>query len=281
MRENLIRKGGQLVLIVGELINTSRKAVKEAVAERNEAFIADLARRQTDAGANYLDVNCGTMLENEKDSMEWLVQVVSNAVPTPLCIDSPDPEVIDAGLALCKGRKTMINSTTLEKVRYGDIVPLARKYGSKLIALCIDDKGMPEHADDRVEIANALIRRLEEDGLGRDDIYIDPLVKPISVDVTQGLSVLDAVSRIMKENPGVHTICGLTNISFNLPERMQLNRTFMIQTMARGMDSYIIDITNRQISGALFASAALLGQDRFCRKYIKAYRNGIFAENQI
>ena len=265
------------MLIVGELINTSRKAVKEAVAARDEAFIVDLAKRQAEAGATYLDVNCGTMLAEEKDAMEWLVRTVSAAVPTPLCIDSPDPAVIDAGLALCGGRQTMINSTTLESARYQDIVPLALRYGSKLVALCIDDHGMPAHADDRAEIAAALIARLEQDGQKRDDIYIDPLVKPISTDVTQGLDVLNAITRIMGENPGVHTICGLTNISFNLPERMQLNRTFMIQTMARGMDSYIIDITNRQIAGALLASCALLGQDRFCRKYIKGYRSGIFA----
>lgn len=265
------------MLIVGELINTSRKAVKEAVVARDQAFITDLAKHQTEAGADYLDVNCGTMLADEQASMEWLVQTISAAVPTPLCIDSPDPNVIRAGLALCKDRRTMINSTTLETARYQDIVPLALQNGSKLVALCINDNGMPAHADDRVEIANALIRRLEEDGMPRDDIYIDPLVKPISADITQGMDVLNAVSRIMEENPGVHTICGLTNISFNLPERMQLNRTFMIQTMARGMDSYIIDITNKQIAGALYASSALLGQDRFCRKYIKAYRSGIFA----
>lgn len=266
------------MLIVGELINTSRKSVKEAVINRDAAFIAALAKKQADAGATFLDVNCGTMLEDEKASMEWLVRVVREAVTTPLCIDSPDPAVLDAGLSLCGERQTMINSTTLESARYQVVVPLAKKYHSKIIGLCIDDKGMPGHVEDRVAIANALIRKLEEDGVAADDIYIDPLVKPISADITQGMDVLTSIRRIMTENPGAHTICGLTNISFNLPERMQINRTFMIQTMACGMDSYIIDITNRKIAAALYTSTALLGQDKYCRKYLKAFRNGILSE---
>ncbi len=266
------------MLIVGELINTSRKSVKEAVLNRDGDFIAALAKKQTDGGATYLDVNCGTMLDDEKASMQWLVGVIQEAVPTPLCIDSPDPAVLEAGLALCSDRGRMINSTTLESARYQEVVPLVKKYGAKIIGLCIDDSGMPAHVEDRVSIAGALIARLEADGVAADDIYIDPLVKPVSADITQGMDVLTSIRRIMTENPGVHTICGLTNISFNLPERMQLNRTFMIQTMACGMDSYIIDITNKKIAAALHTSAALLGQDRYCRKYLKAYRSGILSE---
>lgn len=264
------------MLIVGELINTSRKAVKEAVAARDSAFITKLAQRQAAAGAAYLDVNCGTMLEDEKASMEWLVEVASRAVDTPLCIDSPDPIVLDAGLALCKNGQPMINSATLEAARYQAAVPLALKYGAKLVALCISDGGMPAHVDDRVEIADELIGRLVGDGVAIGDIYIDPLIKPISADITQGRDVLEAVRRIMAGNPGVHTICGLTNISFDLPERMQLNSTFMLQTMACGMDSYIIDITNKKITAAMLTGSALMGYDRFCRKYIKGYRSGIF-----
>lgn len=264
------------MLIVGELINTSRKAVKEAVMARDAEFIRDLAQKQAAAGATYLDVNCGTMLDDEKNSMEWLVGIVADCVDIPLCIDSPDPAVLDAGLALCKKGQPMINSTTLESARYAEVVPLALKYGAKLVALCISDAGMPEHVEDRVAIANELIARLVKDGVSIGDIYIDPLIKPISADITQGRDVLEAVRRIMTENPGVHTICGLTNISFNLPERMQINSTFMLQTMACGMDSYIIDITNKKIAAAMLTGSVLMGQDKFCRKYIKGYRSGMF-----
>ena len=244
---------------------------------RDAAFITELARKQAEAGATYLDVNCGTMLKDEKDSMEWLVDVVSRAVDTPLCIDSPDPFVLDAGLALCGNGQPMINSATLEAARYQTVVPLALKYGAKLVALCISDQGMPEHVDDRAAIADELISRLVKDGVHIGDIYIDPLIKPISADITQGRDVLEAVRRIMTGNPGVHTICGLTNISFDLPERMQVNSAFMLQAMACGMDSYIIDITNRKIAAAMLAGSAIMGHDRFCRKYIKGYRSGIFA----
>lgn len=264
------------MLIVGELINTSRKAVKEAVAARDTAFITELAKKQAAAGATYLDVNCGTMLEDEKDSMEWLADAVSRAVEIPLCIDSPDPAVLNAGLALCGNGRPMINSATLETARYEAVVPLALKYGAKLVALCISDKGMPGHADDRVEIADELIGRLVKEGMDIGDIYIDPLIKPVSADITQGRDVLEAVRRIMTGNPGVHTICGLTNISFDLPERIQINSAFMLQTMACGMDSYIIDITNKKMAAAMLTGSALMGYDRFCRKYIRGYRSGIF-----
>lgn len=264
------------MLVVGELINTSRPKVKEAVENRDAQYIIEIAKAQTAAGATYLDINCGTLMDKEKEGMEWLVRTVSDAMDTPLCIDSPDPEVLRAGLKLCPGR-SMINSTTFETERFNAIAPLAVEFKAKLIALCIDDNGMPDTSEDRVRIAGWMISRLESMGVAVQDIYIDPLVKPMSAGTKNGTDVLNAISRIITDNPGVHMICGLTNISFNLPSRKQINKTFMIQTMTLGMDAYIIDITNKEISGALYTSQLLLGQDKYCRNYIKAYRNGIFS----
>lgn len=263
------------MLIVGELINTSRAAVKEAVVNRDEEFIVKLAQNQMNAGAAYLDINCGTLLDKEKEGMEWLVKTVKGSVDAPLCIDSPDPEVLKQGLELC-GKDPMINSITFESERFNAIAPLAAQYNAKLVALCIDDNGMPETADDRVNISSKMIKALAAAGVPTEKVYIDPLVKPMSAGTKHGNDVLQAINRIMAENPSVHTICGLTNISFNLPARKQINKTFMIQTMTMGMDAYIIDITNKEIAGALYASQMLLGKDKYCRGYIKAYRNGIY-----
>ncbi len=264
-----------MMLIVGELINTSRQSVRKMVESKDKNGIIALALKQKEAGADYLDINCGTLMEQESIAMEWLVKTVREASDIPLCIDSPSCEVLRIGLENC-GSYPMINSTTFETNRFEKVVPLAVEFGAKLISLCIDDKGMPNTAEDRIRIATEMINKLNDRGIKNCDIYIDPLVKPISAGANNGMEVLSAIPEIMSRNAGVHTICGLTNISFNLPARMAINKTFMIQTMTLGMDSYIIDLTNKEVAGALYVSRMLLGQDKYCKNYIKAYRNGIY-----
>lgn len=264
------------MLIIGELINTSRKQVREAVARRDDGYIRQIAAAQETAGASYIDVNCGTFTEAEVPTMEWLVAAVTKGTSLPLCIDSPNPSAVESGLKKALHGQSMINSITDESARWNAMLPLAKRYGTKIIALCIEDAGMPKTARDRVRIAGSLIAKLTAGGIPLDDIYIDPLITPISTGAKNGVDVLDAVEEIMRTYPGVHTACGLTNVSYALPARNVLNRTFMIQTMARGMDSYILDPTNKEMKGALTASQALMGQDKFCRGYIAAFRQGLY-----
>jgi 5-methyltetrahydrofolate--homocysteine methyltransferase len=266
-----------IVLIVGELINSSRNRVREAVDAKDSDAICGIAVAQEKAGASCLDINCGTLMEKEKETMEWIIKTIQPVVTIPFCLDSPDPQVLRAGLEIC-GANAMINSTTFETPRFNAIVPLAVEFGAKLIALCIDDRGMPDTADKRVQIAGDMIGRLVKKGVPIDDIYVDPLVKPVSAAQQNGSDVLTAVCRIMREFEGVHTICGLTNISYSLPARININKTFMIQTMAMGMDAYIIDITNKEMQRVLYTSELLLGHDKYCRKYINAYRTGLYGE---
>jgi len=145
------------MLIVGELINTSRKAIKPAVESRDAAFIKEMAQKQVDAGADYVDVNCGTMVFNEEETMAWLVETVQSQVTAPLCIDSPNPKALEVGLSLCKHGQPMINSITAEKDRYETILPFVLKYKAKIVGLCMDDSGMPETAEDRLKIATKLV----------------------------------------------------------------------------------------------------------------------------
>jgi 5-methyltetrahydrofolate corrinoid/iron sulfur protein methyltransferase len=263
--------------IIGELINTSRKLIKEAVEKRDAHYIKQIAKEQEKAGATYIDVNCGTFIKDEVEIMEWLVDNIQKASELPLCIDSPNPHALEAGLKKAThNRKAMINSITNETSRWKAIFPLVHKYKTKVVALCIDNKGMPKTQADRIRIANALIKKLIAEGLHLKDIYIDPLIKPISTGSKHGIEVMEAVSTIMKKYPGVHTVCGLTNISYSLPARNVINRTFMIQLMAYGMDSFILDPTNKELEGAFMASYALLGHDRFCKKFIDAFRAGLY-----
>lgn len=266
------------MLIVGELINTSRKDIKPAVESRDAAYIQKIAKEQVEAGANYVDVNCGTQVFNEPEIMEWLVKTVQEAVDAPLCIDSPNPKALEVGLALTKTKKPMVNSITAEKERFAIILPLVQKYNAKVVALCMDDSGMPETAEDRIVIVDKLIKDLTANGVAEDDIYLDPLVKPVSTGDKAGLEVLETVRYIRENYPKVHAICGLSNISYGLPNRKILNQTFMIQTMAMGMDAYILNPIDKKMMGFIYSSAAALGQDPFCGRYLTAHRNGLYEE---
>lgn len=264
------------MLIIGELINTSRKAIAEAVDKKDAEYIKKIAIEQVEAGADYVDVNCGTKVFNEVETMEWLVNAVQEAVQAPLCIDSPNPLAVAAGLALCKYGQPMINSISDESERFAAILPLVLKYNAKVVALCMDDTGMPETAEDRMRTATSLYNKLTAAGVPDEHIYFDPLVKPVSAVQLAGLEVLESIKQIKAAFPKVHFTCGLSNVSYGLPNRAILNRYFVIQTMTLGMDGYILNPTDKNMMGAIFASMALLGQDDFCCNYLGAHRKGIY-----
>lgn len=267
------------MLIVGELINTSRKKINEAVEKKDADYIKQIATEQVAVGADYIDVNCGTQVENEVETMEWLVNTVQEAVQVPLCLDSPDSKAIEAGLTLAKYGRPMINSITAERKRYEQILPLVLRYKTKIVALCMDDTGMPATALERMVVVGNLFKKLKEAGVPEDDMYFDPLVKPISVSAKAGSEVLDTVRLISQEYPKVHKICGLSNVSYGLPNRQFLNRLFMAQTMAMGMDSYILNPLDQVMMGAVHGANALIGKDDYCMDYLTAYRNGLYEQN--
>lgn len=261
------------MLIVGELINASRNAVGEAIQNQDEKVIRELARAQFEAGAHFIDVNAGLSAENEVESLPWLVKTVQDETGASCCIDSPNPDAIEAALNVHQGN-AMINSISLEKERFDRIIGLLAGTDLKIIALCMSDDGMPETADQRFEIADALINRLVRHDIALENIYVDPLVQPVSTNTRYGVEFLLAVEQIMSNFKGCHTICGLSNISFGLPQRKLLNRIFLSMAVAKGLDAAIIDPLNREMRSVLYAALALAGKDDFCMEYIKAFRAG-------
>lgn len=264
------------MLIIGELINSSRKAIKEAIEQKDAEYIKQVAKDQVEAGADYIDVNCGTLVNNEVETMGWLVNTIQEAIEAPLCIDSPNPKAVEVGLNLCKFGQPMINSISDEKERFDAILPLVVKFKAKIVALCMDDTGMPETAEDRMKVAKSLHSKLTKAGVPEDDIYFDPLVKPISAVESAGLEVLETIKAIKQTYPKVHMTCGLSNVSYGLPNRKYLNRMFVTQTNTVGMDSYILDPTDKGMMGTVHASQALLGQDQYCMNYLTAHRKGLY-----
>jgi len=266
------------MLIVGERINTSRKAIEPAVRDRDVEFVTKLANDQVDAGASYVDCNAGTLREGEPEALEWLVKTVQEAVSVPVCIDSPSSAAIARALAVCdmaRG-KPMINSITAESERFQQILPLAKEYQTKLVALCMDDTGIQQAADKRFVVAKDLVNRLTDGGIALDDVYVDPLTFPIGTGSEFGVAMLEIIQSIKNEFPGVHVIAGISNISQGLPVRKLLNQAMTILAMDRGLDAAIIDPLDQYLMALIAATRALLGQDEFCMDYITRAREGKF-----
>lgn len=260
------------MLIIGELINCTRKKIGAAAGARDAAAIADVARRQVQAGAHYLDVN-GGIPGLEPETLSWLVEVVQGAVDVPLCLDSSDPEAFRAALPLCRHRP-IVSSITEEPERFGGVLPLVKEYRAQVVALAMGTEATPSEVQDRVDNASRLVDRLTAEGIALDDIYVDPCVMPISVGPEQGLAVAEAITQIRARYPGVHTTAGLSNVSFGLPARKLLNQAYLAILMSRGLDSAIVDPCDRQLMALVRAADALLGRDDFCGGYIGAYRAG-------
>jgi cobalamin-dependent methionine synthase I len=262
------------MIIIGEKINTSIKAIRPAVENMDAAAVQEVAKKQAEAGAHYIDVNCGTFPYREPELLEWLVNTVQAVTDLPLCIDSPNPEALRAALKAYKGTKPLINSVTAEKERFESIFPLVTKYNTSIIALCMDDNGMPETADQRLKIADWLINSMTKEGVRIGDIFIDPMVRPVSTGTHYGTVALETIRRVMTEFPGVHTTCGLSNISFGLPARKIINQTFLISAVAAGLDSAILDPLDKKIMSFIYSSELLQGKDEFCMNYLTAFREG-------
>lgn len=270
------------MIIVGELINATRKAVREAISNRNKEAIQDLAASQARAGATYIDVNAGVFVEDEIDCLQWIIDQVLEATDTPCCIDSPTPRAIEKSLEYLMSRSdqtAMINSISLETERCNNLLPVLAGTDLKVVALCMSDQGMPETCDQRLAIADKLINKLLQNNVGLENIFVDPLVQSLGTSDIYGKEFLNAVDRIMTTFPGVHTICGLSNISYGLPERKRLNQSFMTMAIAKGLDGAIINPLDRQMTAGIITAEALAGRDRFCGKFLGAYRNKMFESN--
>lgn len=258
--------------IIGEKINGTRKSVGLAISEKNTDVIVALAKAQVESGADFLDLNAGSTPDRETEDLVWLVQTVQNAVDVTLCLDSSRPEPLRAALKEVN-RTPMINSISGEPKRLKEILPLAAEYGCELIALALDEGGIPKTADKRLDVIRRMVRLAREQGLADKRLYIDPLILSIATDTEAGKTTLEVIHRVREEFPRVHITMGLSNISFGLPKRALINRTFLTLALAAGMDSAIIDPTEPAMRETLLTTQLILGQDRFCRNYTKACRS--------
>jgi len=249
------------------------KNVQVAVEQKNATYIQEDVKKQEACGATFIDVNAGARIGHEKEDMQWLLGAVQEATTLPLCLDSPDPDILEMAYGMV-AKTPMVNSISLEKDRLDAMIPFLKDKSCKIIALCMDDTGMPKTCEDIVSRATRIVGELEAIGMKREDIFVDPLIQPMSVASNNGTMVMDAVKTIMQDLKGVHTTGGLSNISYGLPQRRIINRSFLLMMMANGFDSAIMDPLDMDIMAALKTGEMLVGQDDYCMNFLKAVRSG-------
>ena len=262
------------MIIIGERINSTRAHIQEAMKARNAAFILKEAKKQIATGANYLDINCAMSLGDEVQDIDWMISVVQSEMPdVSICLDSPNYLAVKKGLEVYKAKGGLfINSITGEQSRIDHIVPLAVQYNTKLIALTMGADRMPNTAEDRFKIAKDIISKVGEKGFKVENIYFDPLIRPISTEPEQAKEFLRSIPMI--KSLGARTVCGLSNISYGLPDRKVINATFLAMAIQSGLDAAILDPTEKQVMSSAAAARALMCEDEYCGEYIKAFREG-------
>ncbi|MBN2440903.1 MAG: dihydropteroate synthase [Spirochaetales bacterium] len=260
--------------IIGEKINGTRKRVKQAISEKDAGFIENLAKQQVAAGSSWLDLNAGTHPEDEPGDMIWLVETVQAVVDIPLCLDSANPRALSAAIK-ATAKTPMINSINGEKERLEGILPLVAEYNCEVIALAMGGVLIPETCEGRLEEVHNILEATRRAGIPDNRIYIDPLVMTISTNIKSAVIFFDTLKAVRQAYPEVHFTAGLSNISFGLPVRSYINRTFLILAMQAGLESAICDPLDKELKAAILTTELLLGKDPYCMNFTQSYREGI------
>ena len=258
-------------VIIGERINpTGRKKLAEEMGGGNFSRVRTDALAQVEAGAHVLDVNSGVPGADELAVMRQAVQMVMETTETPLSFDSPNPAALEAGLAVYAG-KALINSTTGEDEALERVLPLAKKYGAAVIALCNDERGPVQDPQVRLAIARKIVARAADHGVPIEDLLFDPLVMTVGADSNAGRITLETI-RLLRQELGVNMTAGASNVSFGLPDRPALNSAFMAMAMTMGLNSAITNPLEPAVLTAIQASDLFLGHDDYGGRWIKAFR---------
>ena len=267
------------MIIIGEKINGSIPAVGKAIAEKDADFIRNRARIQAEANSTYIDV-CASVEESmEVETLKWLIDLVQEVTDVPICIDSPSARVCVEAIPFCN-KPGVINSVSLEGDKIDTIFSVIAKTSWECVALLCDDKGIPNSVERRMEVFHNIMKKAKEYNIDPSRLHIDPLVVTLGTDGEALTTFVECCKQIKSQYPTIHITSGLSNISFGLPARKNINQAFMVLAMNAGMDSAIVDPTNRDMLGVIYATDALLENDEYCLEYIGAYREGIIGPLQ-
>lgn len=260
------------MIIIGEKLNGSIPSVAKAIADKDADLIRERARKQAEAGADFLDVCASVEEEVEAETLKWMIDLVQEVTDTPICVDSPSAKVCAAAIPFCK-RPGLVNSVSLEGNKIDMIFPVIADTDWECVALLCDNDGIPDSVERRMQVFHGIMEKAKEYHIAPSRLHIDPLVVTLSTDQT-ALTVFAQCCRLIKaEYPDIHITSGLSNISFGLPARKNINQAFMVLAMNAGMDSAIVDPTNKNMIGMIHATNALLEKDEYCLNYIEAFKD--------
>jgi 5-methyltetrahydrofolate--homocysteine methyltransferase len=258
-------------VVIGERINpTGRKALAAEMKAGDFSRVEADALAQVAAGANMLDVNAGIPLADEPAILAKSIELVQSITDVPLAIDSSIVAALEAGLAVYKG-KPLLNSVTGEEERLESVLPLVKKYGCAVVAISNDDTGISQDLDVRFQVAKKIVERAEDHGIPRCDVIVDPLAMPIGAIGTAGKQVMQLVARL-RDELGVNSTCGASNLSFGLPDRKGLNTTFVAMAAGAGLTSAIVNPLHPEMMTGIRAANVINATDKECAAWIAACR---------
>jgi len=259
------------MILIGERINAGFSDVKEALKARNAGEIRELARKQTEAGADYLDINMGAVSKDPAD-MVWLVETVQNVVDTPLSIDSQKAEIVEPALNVCES-KSLINSTTAQDDKLDKLIPLAVEYGASIIGITSGKEGAPQDVNGRLEHAAKIFTKATEYGLGVEDLFIDPVAMPLKFMQEQASNLLDSINQLSNiSDPPPHISLGISNMSSDASEKSLINRTFLVMAMAVGLDAAICNVFDEKLMNSVATGEMILNEEIYNDSYVETYR---------
>lgn len=264
------------MIIIGEKINGSIPAVADAIARRDSEFIKERARIQAEAGASFIDCCASVPEAEEVETLHWMIDCIQSVTDVPISVDSPSADVLVEAYKFCN-KPGLFNSVSGEGDKIDKIFPImAANPGWEVIALLSDDTGIPKSAADRLKVFDKIMAKAKEYGISPNRLHIDPLVEMLCTSENGIETNTEVISTVREKYPTIHITAAVSNISFNLPVRKMINFGFTVLAMNCGLDSAILDPTNRDLLGLIYATEALMGLDDYCMEYISAYREGLF-----
>ena len=256
------------MIFIGERINTGFKDIKQAVMDKDPKPLRDWARKQTDAGATFLDVNLGAVSADPAD-MCWMIETVQDAVETAICIDTNKPKILAEAVKAARPGM-LINSTTAADEKLDAMMPIAAEHGASIIGLVMDEAGTPKSADKRVENAGKIIAKAMELGMEPDRVFLDPIVMPLKYMQDQAKQILEATAQFgLFSDPPPHVVCGLSNVSNGTTHKQLINRIFLVMAIANGMDAAICDVMDTELVNAALTAELVMNREIYADSYVR------------
>jgi len=256
------------MIFIGERINTGFKDVKQAVLDKDPGPLQSWAKKQTEAGASYLDVNLGAVSSKAAD-MCWMIETVQQAVDTPVCVDTNKPAILAEAIKACRPGM-LINSTTAAAEKLDSMMPIAAEHDASIIGVVMDETGTPKNADKRVENAGAILAKAMELGIEPQRVFLDPIVMPLKFMQEQAKEVLEAVRQfLLFSDPPPHIVCGLSNISSGTTQKKLISRIFLAMAIGSGMDAAICDVMDTELVNAALTAELAMNREIYADSYVR------------